>query len=283
LGKIVDISIKFEGEIYLTTRGLILGSEKVVETNDEKILEELSNFFRIARAHSMQYDLDYKTTSIVYKQKPNLKRGRIKVPQVHTFGMLACRESTFLHWNDLNKIYNRKINGEDVPIAKEIFLDGFEAHLNKDFRKCILYAAMASEIHVSTIIENQYQTLLTKDKLKTALLNPSTGEKKDPIFELLQENRWQFKNKLHQHFLYLFNRSLLVENKTLYDNLISLYETRNKIVHQGYIDGPNKRKLLALDRFGSGSAIDLTISLFSWLGDDSLMIFNNRKLETFGS
>jgi hypothetical protein len=142
---------------------------------------------------------------------------------------------------------------------------------------------MASEIHVSTIIENQYQTLLTKDKLKTALLNPSTGEKKDPIFELLQENRWQFKNKLHQHFLYLFNRSLLVENKTLYDNLISLYETRNKIVHQGYIDGPNKRKLLALDRFGSGSAIDLTISLFSWLGDDSLMIFNNRKLETFGS
>jgi hypothetical protein len=112
---------------------------------------------------------------------------------------------TFLHWTDLTQINKIRIGGKDIPIAKEIFLDAFEAHLRKDFRKSILYFAMACEISVSTVLETKYQTLLTKRKLKNAIKNPSTGNYKDPVFDLLQENKWQFKTKLHQQFLYLFN------------------------------------------------------------------------------
>lgn len=108
------------------------------------------------------------------------------------------------------------------------------------------------------------------------------GVKKDPVFEVLQGNKWHFRFKLHEHFLYLFKRSLAIENRSLFEKVLKLYATRNKIAHEGYIKVP-KNGLLNLNSDGSEEAFDIVIELFAWLGDSSLNIFRKRHLEIIRS
>jgi len=181
---------------------------------------------------------------------------------------------TNLKWADFVKIDKAKSKGVLISIYREIFLDAVSAHFDYDYRKSILYFCMACETVVSAKLHERYEELKKKGKLKYTVSD--SGLTKDPIYEILRTNKWQFKFKIHEHSLCLFDKSLKIDDQKLYDNLVKLYNTRNKIVHEGEIKLA-KSNLLTIDKLGSNEAFDFTIDLFSWLGDKSLEIFKRRK------
>jgi hypothetical protein len=94
----------------------------------------------------------------------------------------------------------------------------------------------------------------------------SRAERTKELFNLLLRNR-PFKQLLHNIPLALTGRSLLRENKDLYDRVGRIYETRNEVVHKDLGFKPE-----FLPRFfGCDEAIETVrcaIQLAAWFGED---------------
>ena len=86
---------------------------------------------------------------------------------------------------------------------------------------------------------------------------------KDPIFDHLNKTS-QIKFVLHEKLLYTTGKSLLIENESLYQSAIKLYNTRNKIVHNWKVE--NEKNILIIDSTGSKEAYNTVIKLACWLG-----------------
>lgn len=281
----LEHEFKFKDDALMDTTGLIIGYTKPLNFSQtgmaEQLVERISELFKYARLISMQYDLNYKVGGSFYAEHDKIRMGSVDLNEVDHFGMTTNHYKTHLKWSELKKADIKKFKEQAIPIYKELAIDAVEAHFEKDYRKSILFFCIACETFVSTVLSDRYEKLKLSKRHSKKMISES-GKTKDPVLEMLLANKWHFKFKLHEHFLYVFNRSLRIENKNLFDRVLKLYATRNKIAHEGYIKVP-KSGLLNIDNGGSEEAFDIVIELFEWLGDLSLNIFRKRSLEVIRS
>lgn len=270
----IENDFTFKGESFIETRGIIFGRTPQYRLKTEDAWDKVAELFKFIKVYSLQYDLNYRHFHS-FSDAERLMKSNVIPNTVLNFGMYEYRFATFLKWQDFIKIDKAKARGLQMPVHREIFLDAFSADFEGDYKKAILYFCMACETKLSEKLFNKYEDLKSKNKLPRAMKD--SGGTKDPVYEILKRDKWQFKFKLHEHYIYLFGTSLLIENKTLYDNLCRLYHTRNKIVHEGEIKVPTNQ-LLTIDNSGSNLALDFSIDFFDWLGDKSFQIFKNRKM-----
>jgi hypothetical protein len=151
---------------------------------------------------------------------------------------------TAQHLDDLS--HGPPLGDSLVPVYADILLDAIDAHVSQDFRRSILYAAIATETMVHMVLDDAHSRA-----------NPA-----DPVFGLLKKQRG-FPSQLHEASLYVLKRSLLLSEKTTYDNAVILAKMRNAIAHTG---GPKPRDTLTLDAAGSATALATAKSVFAWYG-----------------
>ena len=152
----------------------------------------------------------------------------------------------------------------------DVMLDALLADHERDFRRTILYCAIAVEVCAQGALQDAFETVLVeKSERHRVISRPKAGggsESKDPIYDGLSRRDAPFKTLLHERPLYVQRRSLLQENEPLYQRAVKLYETRNKIMHLGTHD--DDTKYLPISREGASAAIDTAIETLAWFGDD---------------
>jgi hypothetical protein len=156
---------------------------------------------------------------------------------------------------------------EEVPLFAACLLDAMEAFNQRDFKKAILLSATGAEIVARSCAEGQMRDLLasnaTPNELRIVALPASKGrpERSDPVYDALSKRaRRDFRVLLHELPLYVLQRSLLLEDKDLYDRACILREERNSLAHEWTRKptGPLK------DRERAACALDCARQVFSW-------------------
>lgn len=254
------------GAVFVETSGLVIGMKSNYKFNPmrpDPLLNELKNLFHFVRSASLQYDIDYRWMgSFNVVTNEDLASRRVPVVNQKYIGTQSSSMLTSLDWDHLVTLDKQLASGQSTSVESDLMMDAIDAHFSGDFRRSMLYFCMAAEVAVSLKLEIGAKRL------------PSN----DPIYKLLS-TKWNFRHKLHEHYLYLFKKSLLQDDKDLYDDLVKLYRTRSKIVHEG----GDSQTALAIGRTGSDKAFDMVIQLFEWLGDKRLGVFKKRGLEWFGN
>ena len=127
--------------------------------------------------------------------------------------------------------------------------------MGSDYRTSILYAAISIEAAAATLLDEEYERLIaavpTPSAVRVIDLPQAGGAHRriDPVYAHLTRGGGQFRTLLHELPLYIFGRSLMVQNQALYDGALRLYTTRNAIAHRGEPD--DEHRALSLDRAGS--------------------------------
>jgi len=156
------------------------------------------------------------------------------------------------------------------PSYENILLDAIAAHRTADFRKAILYAAIACESAVGTTVDEAYEkSILPCTDRRWRVVSTKSGSQvvtKDPVYEKLRNNRSDFRSLLHELSLYVLGRSLLIENENLYQDAMKLHATRNKLAHIGDLPSSPGDQYIQLDSPGSLVSIKTAVELFGWLG-----------------
>lgn len=160
--------------------------------------------------------------------------------------------------------------GFRAPVYDTLFLDAISAHAASDYRKSILYSAMAMETAAATLLDEHYESKVRQSDdaaWRTITLPQSGGEvvRKDPIWEFIRRGD-NFGLLLHEAPLYLLRRSLLVENEPLFQKAKRLRATRNKIVHEGEPPETGTDQYLTIDHDGSSDALNCAKEVLGWIG-----------------
>ncbi|MFN8472061.1 MAG: hypothetical protein U0822_07720 [Anaerolineae bacterium] len=151
-------------------------------------------------------------------------------------------------WKNLIEA-DANLTSKTIPIQVGLIIDAIHAYRYGDYRRAILYAAIAVETATATKLDDIAESKGTRD----------------PVYAFLSERR-RFAELLHELPLYLTGRSLLVENATLYQAALKLYRTRNKIAHVG--EPPQgERSFFALNEESALQAMEIAIQVLQWLGE----------------
>jgi hypothetical protein len=153
--------------------------------------------------------------------------------------------------------------------TSKVMLDALGAEEQHDYRKAILFSAIAMEVCVRRVIDDAHvQVLATRMGAHRVIeVGVAGGARvaKDPIYDLMIKAADRLARLLHEQSLYILNRSLLVENEALYREAVELYSTRNKIMHEGMpAEGGG---ILSIDASGAWRAIKTATEVLAWLGD----------------
>ena len=97
------------------------------------------------------------------------------------------------------------------------------------------------------------------------MISNHDGSTQDPIIKLLLD-RTDFRKLLHEITLYLLNKSILIEKESVYQNLMKLYRTRNKIVHWGAPIDDDPTRLVTINSQEAYLAIEMAFEVFNWIG-----------------
>ena len=158
----------------------------------------------------------------------------------------------------------------EVPIHNEILQDGLQALVELDFRRAILYAAIAVESFSNQCLQESLATAVIDRATRHRFVEVANGRGdfvvKDPVWEYLASGT-DFSKLLHVRPLYLMGRSILVENEALYSKALKLYATRNKIAHVG--EPPTKPEYLPVNSLGAKEALRTAVDVVRWFGDCS--------------
>lgn len=117
-----------------------------------------------------------------------------------------------------------------VPLAAEIMLDALEARTHRDYKKAILYAAIAAESALSGHLDQEYEKILqtglgcARFRVTERTLAGGRVKREDPVYAAIPET---FKSLLHERSLYVLGRSILLEDEDIYRQAVKLYKTRN--------------------------------------------------------
>jgi len=156
-----------------------------------------------------------------------------------------------------------------VPAPAAVMLDALHAHVAQDFRKALLYAAIAAEAMASTRLDVEYKRILRArgDRFRVVDLAGAKGAlaTKDPIYDCLRKSD-NFGRLLHERPLYLLGRSLRVEDEPTYTRAIKLYATRSKLAHTGTVP-PSNQATFELSEDGAREGLRTAIKIMEWFGD----------------
>ncbi len=264
-----------DGKTFLTTTGLILKSSISKTPTKEELLKAgdvVANFFTKLRYASKQIYIskDGFVVAMNYqkqiKNTSNLKAKKIKSIPLQHYYIVTGIDAHKIKQADklmLDKVEEKSFN--------DISLDAYESYITKDYRKSILYSAMASEIILRHQYVDSYSKILGKKSSKHRVIKvPVENKYKDPVIEhLLTSSKFNFDLLLHELPLYIFNSTIRYDKQKLYQDLKILHDTRNLIVHHGKVfsDKPTKI-LLPLDRHGGKKGLETLHSLYKYFKDD---------------
>jgi hypothetical protein len=156
----------------------------------------------------------------------------------------------------------------DVPVYSELLLDAALAYEDRDFHKSILYSAIATEVMASKLVDCAFSAAQSKNDPRWCWVRAAgpheSDPPSDPIYDRLRKAaRRDFRTLLHELPMYALRRSLLLEDKRLYDALVTLHDTRNDLVHLGESGG---RPKLEVSRDGARRALTHAEAAFRWFG-----------------
>lgn len=158
---------------------------------------------------------------------------------------------------------------DELPAPYLFLIDAADAVLNDDFRRAIIYAAIAAE-SVSKFGADEAEGLAQRERtsdptLRFAQMKP-VGNWKDSVVERLRKNE-KFLDLVSVVSLYLRGRSLPADHPETYRRATALYKTRSKLVHEAI--APIAGEFLPLSRDGAYSALATAIDVFEWWGFDA--------------
>lgn len=157
-----------------------------------------------------------------------------------------------------------------TPIYDVLMLDAISAHAACDYRKSILYSAMAVETSTAMVLDEHYERVIRHQDAKEwrvleFTLRGGAKTRKDPIWDLLKQ-REDANSLLHEGSLYVLGKSLLAEDERLFQLMQRLRSTRNKIVHHGEPPNANRNQYLPINEIGSSDALNCANGVLAWLG-----------------
>jgi len=163
----------------------------------------------------------------------------------------------------------------ETPVCHEILLDALRACETRNEREAIVYAALAVETLVRSVLDAEYRKVLAAAS-PPAHLNVGSPNvvplakgrrasvRTDPVYEALVKDA-SLPRLLHEAPLYLLRRSLLAENAELYRRAAALERTRNRVSH-GRADDVEEGDLFALDHEGALRGLAVALEVFDWFG-----------------
>ena len=165
-----------------------------------------------------------------------------------------------------------KVRGSALPVVDSLLLDSIQALLDLDYRRALLFAAIAMEAHAATNLDEFYHGILESGQAPPHMhvvsfdLPGGSTQQKDPVYVSLAERaRAEFAMLLHESPLYLFGRSILVEDQTVYQEARRLYRTRNQIVHRGEISDSGESSF-GFSTADARAGIEAALAVCRWFG-----------------
>lgn len=280
---------EYDNKTLLTSTGLIFkSSNDTTPTNEElsKVGELIVEFLLKLRYVSKQINItkDSFVLGISYQKQiiitTTKKPSRINLIPISLSYVLTGIDNK--KFKDADKVLSQNLEEKSY---NEITLDAFESYIGKDFRKSILFSAIASEILLRHQYVDNYAIILKKkflSKQYRALKDPSKNLKEPIIEYLLEASKNKFDLLLHELPLYIFHYTFRYNKTKLYEDLKTLHYTRNFIVHHGKIlteENP-KKKLLSLNLDGAKKALTTLKLLYNNFNDDyanDILIDDNFK------
>lgn len=130
--------------------------------------------------------------------------------------------------------------GWEPPVYGWLLLDAIDAWQSHDYKKSVLLAAISAETVASLTLEQRFQTLSKQPETPQLRLvegadRGANAKKTDPVYEELVTYRrgGRIQRLLHEASLYVLGRSLKVDDRQLFEEIDSIFKSRNEIVHKG--------------------------------------------------
>jgi hypothetical protein len=242
------------------------------------IIGQISHFLANLRYLSKQFELASGTSSFLSLSLAEVTvLPDLKFPKISSRSMIQLIKQHLIDsaitWNNIQTAAIAPRNTLP-PTFDTILLDGIQAFADGDYRRAILYSAMAIEIIAATKLDEVYEMMIqqqgdaTADYLRIISMSQAQGQIaiKDPIYDYLS-SRQDFAQLLHERPLYLLKKSLLIENEQLYQTARKLYRTRNKIVHRGEPPTGDDTSYFEMREADALTALECSIQIFRWFGE----------------
>jgi len=160
-------------------------------------------------------------------------------------------------------------------VCHEILLDALRACETRNAREAIVYAALAVEALVRSVLDAEYRKVLAAPSPPAHLniVSPNvvplakgkrSNPRTDPVYEVLGKDA-TLARLLHEAPLYLMRRSMLQENAELYRRLLALDRTRQRLSH-GRADDVGDDESFAIDHEGALRSLAVALEAFDWFG-----------------
>jgi hypothetical protein len=247
-------------------------SSEGIEVEPGPLLEHIGSFLKCLRYTSKYSQLvGLQDINWLYEIEEIPQLPTLQFPQIDENSEVGFQKyffDTAVTWNHLADA-DRFLAGNKLPVYGMLLLDAISAFRESDYKRAILYSAIAVETVARTRLNEEYESLLragdVNGMLRFISLPQHDGGRaiKDPIYEYL-DSKSEFKLLIHEQALYILKRSLFIENEPLYQNAMRLYRTRNKIVHQGELPAGNETSCFAISDAGALAAMNCAIEVFKW-------------------
>lgn len=192
--------------------------------------------------------------------------------------------------NHLTDASDAVIN-DTVPVHSELANDAAESAIRSNYRSAIISAASAIESCAGSVLDREYNRLLSQSSQSSAhrcvtiQVNKQESVNKDPVFIALRtgtgDGGSRFLPLLHECPLYLLGHSLKLDEPDMYRQAHALYRTRNSLAHTGTTD-IQKSGLLDVDYQGAMTALTVANNILDWFGEKGTSIPNNDMIECSG-
>jgi hypothetical protein len=174
------------------------------------------------------------------------------------------------HFADFDRLHELDaLRLDDDDVAAELMVDAICALEYSDFRRAIIFSAIAAEAAASASIERLHAESLAKNPppfQHVEVVANGVRQRTDPVFKLIWgDARGNYlRRALHEARLHIRAPSLLIENEPLYQALRRVATTRNDLVHRGLPEDGGAR--VTVDKVGAVQAISAAHELLHWLG-----------------
>ena len=254
--------------LLIETSGLIIKMrQKNVGFDGTEFNYKLSKFFNYVRYKSMQFDLPniFGVSSMYFEKSiPKGQRNTFSKSDFDTFYVRPNSYFSRIEWNELHTADKMAISNIEIPIFKGLFLDVLSDYYSFQYRKSLLLLVIALETFLNFKFEESYQEIINKRKSSKRFRVVNNDGFQEPIYLLLKKQK-DFKYLLHHIPLYLSGKSLLLENKSLYDKVIKLHSVRNDLVHRGQIVNV-KESEFEISQVGLLNSINTVNEVMTWFG-----------------
>lgn len=168
------------------------------------------------------------------------------------------------------EIAGRQNITEPPPAFDGMLLEAMSSLMRRDYKTAILLAAVSMENLARHSLAKAYDNAIANTNQGTLRIEFTSNEIeqntacREELFDLLVESR-RFIELLNESSLILCGRSLLRDNKQLYDKARKIYDRRNRIVHKGIMEEAETNKIAGI--YQAIDAVECAIALIDWFGE----------------